>query len=118
MSVRPTTWVQYFVFTLHWGYFAGLSGIVGHELLHKRETINKLLGNWSYTKFMYSHFLDEHINGHHRHIATLEDPATARRDETIYMFIPRSVIGGMLSTWNRESRRIERRNKGQSVGTI
>lgn len=67
---------------------------MGHELLHKKEKINKVLGTWSYTKFMYSHFLDEHIQGHHKAIATLEDPATARKNETIYAFIFRSVVMG------------------------
>jgi alkane 1-monooxygenase len=105
-KLRPTTPMQYFLFSLHWGYFAGLNGIVGHELLHKKEPINKIMGTWAYTKFFYSHFLEEHIQGHHKDIATPEDPATARKNESVYAFIPRSVFGGLIKSWQREDLRI------------
>ena len=58
--------------------------MVGHELLHKKEAYNKVIGTWAYTKFMYSHFLDEHIKGHHKTLGTPEDPATSRKNETVY----------------------------------
>jgi alkane 1-monooxygenase len=70
------------------GFFAGMSGIVGHELLHKKEMHNKILGTWGYTKFMYSHFIDEHIKGHHKTLGTPIDPATAKKNQTLYSFIP------------------------------
>jgi len=105
---KPETNGQYFLFCLQWGYFCGLNAIGGHELLHKRETMNKLAGTWAYTKFMYSHFLDEHLQGHHKNVSTLEDPATARKNESLWAFIPRSVIGGHLNTWNREVKRIKK----------
>jgi hypothetical protein len=60
-QVKPETNGQYFLFCLQFGLFSGLNAIGGHELLHKRETINKLAGTWTYTKFMCSHFLDEHL---------------------------------------------------------
>jgi alkane 1-monooxygenase len=72
------------------GYFSGLNGIGGHELLHKKEWYNKAAGTWAYTKFMYTHFLDEHIKGHHKYIATPEDPATARKNESLWTFLIRS----------------------------
>lgn len=59
-QLKPETYGQYFMFSLSFGYFAGLNAVGGHELLHKREMINKISGTWAYTKFMYSHFLDEH----------------------------------------------------------
>jgi alkane 1-monooxygenase len=107
-SVKPVSTAQYILFCIHWGYFAGLNGVVGHELLHKKERINKVLGTWAYTKFMYSHFLDEHIYGHHKLVATPEDPATARLNESLYEFIPRSVVMGIVNSWKREFRRIRR----------
>jgi alkane 1-monooxygenase len=42
---------------------------------------------------MYSHFYNEHTKGHHKNVATPEDPATARINESIYEFIFRSVVG-------------------------
>jgi len=58
--------------------------VVGHELLHKKEAYNKVIGTWAYTKLMYSHFFDEHIKGHHKTLGTPEDPATSRKNETVY----------------------------------
>ena len=107
-QLKPETNGQYFLFCLQWGYFCGLNAIGGHELLHKRETVNKLAGTWAYTKFMYSHFLDEHLQGHHKYVSTPEDPATARKNESIYHFIVRSVIGGHMNTWKREVKRIKK----------
>ena len=90
------------------GIFAGLSGIVGHELLHKKEAINKIIGTWSYTKFMYSHFLDEHIRGHHKTLGTPIDPATAYKNQTLYSFFIQSIVGSHISVWKMESKRIRK----------
>jgi alkane 1-monooxygenase len=117
LNLKPETNTQYFIFSLLWGYFAGLNGIIGHELLHKKERINKVVGTWAYTKFMYSHFLEEHIQGHHKYVATLEDPATARKNESLFAFIPRSVIGGHIQSWKREVSRI-RRDCGEDVSML
>ena len=57
---------------------------------------------------MYSHFLDEHINGHHKYLGTPDDPATAKKNETVYEFVLRSFIGSHVSTWNREVKRIKK----------
>lgn len=81
-SVKPTTSFEYFMFTFVFGYFTGINIVVGHELLHKKEWYNKAIGTWCYTKFMSSHFIDEHIKGHHKRIATPEDSATSRKNES------------------------------------
>jgi alkane 1-monooxygenase len=96
--MRPTTLSQFFWFSAHWGFFAGHNGIIGHELLHKKELINKLAGTWAYTKFIYSHFFDEHTKGHHKYLGTEEDPATAEKNENIYHFILKSAYGGHVMT--------------------
>lgn len=76
-QLKPTSTFDYIMFSIVFGYFSAINIINGHELLHKKEWYNKLIGTWPYTKFMYSHFLDEHIKGHHRAVSTPEDPATA-----------------------------------------
>jgi alkane 1-monooxygenase len=106
--MRPETFMQFFWFSAHWGFFAGHNGIVGHELLHKKELMNKISGTWAYTKFLYSHFLDEHIKGHHKYLGTDEDPATADKNETFYHFLIKSVIGSHIQTWKREVARIRK----------
>lgn len=101
-QLKPTTTFETFMFTFTCGYFAGVNAINGHELLHKKEWYNKTLGTWCYTKFMYSHFLDEHIKGHHKRVATPEDPASAKKDQSVYSFIFQSFLGSHVEVWNRE----------------
>jgi len=98
-GIKPHTLGEWFQFSLVMGYFAGLNAIVGHELVHKREWYNKLLGTFSYTKFMYSHFLQEHIHGHHKDVATPNDPCSADYGESVYQFIPKSFFGQHLQSW-------------------
>jgi alkane 1-monooxygenase len=103
---KPKTLTEYWVFTAIFGFFTGLNTIAGHELLHRKELHNKIIGTFAYTKFFYTHFLDEHIKGHHKSIATLEDPATCPKNMSIYGFIVRSVTRHVSTIYNRETTRI------------
>jgi hypothetical protein len=60
-SLNPRTNGEFFLLSSSIGVLAAFDAIAGHELLHKREWYNKIVGTWSYTKFFYSHFFDEHI---------------------------------------------------------
>lgn len=95
------------MFAFVWGYMAGVNGLAGHELIHRKEAFNKGLGMFTFSKVFYSHFLLEHSSGHHRNVATPEDSATARKGETFYAFTLRSAIGGHVNTYNRESSRLK-----------
>lgn len=99
--------LNWIVFAFVWGYMAGLSGLAGHELIHKRESYNKAIGAVPFVKILYTHFILEHGSGHHRHVATKDDPATARLGETFYGFFPKSAFGGLRNTYMREIQRIK-----------
>lgn len=92
-KVRPKTNAQYFAFSMVFGFLSSVNAAVGHELVHKREMHNKILGMLSYTKFFYSHFVTEHTEGHHKNMGTPNDPATANKNESLYMFLCREVYG-------------------------
>jgi alkane 1-monooxygenase len=109
-KLAPKTNTEYFIFSLVHGYFAAVNTINGHELVHKKEWFNKYIGIWSYTKFMYTHFLDDHIKGHHKHVGTPLDAVTARKGENVYSFIWRSMIGQHTAVWDRECKRIRRQH--------
>jgi len=82
--------------------------VAGHELIHRREWYNKIIGILPYTKCGYTHFLDEHIAGHHKFVATNEDPDTARLNESVYYFYLRTFYQSHAATWNRELKRIKK----------
>lgn len=88
----------------------GVNATVGHELLHRKETVHKVCGTAAYFKMLYSHFFIEHVRGHHKLVATPEDPTTARRDESLYHFFTR-VPAGYPQVWNYEKNRLEKEGK-------
>ena len=59
----------------------------------------------------YGHFFVEHNRGHHRHVATPEDPASSKMGETIYRFMFREMPGAYFRGWDLEVERLERQGK-------
>ena len=50
--------------------------------------------------------------GHHKHVVTEEDAATARKGETFYRFLIRSVPDQYRSAWEIERKRLKKKKKG------
>lgn len=57
---------------------------VAHELLHKDGFTDKIFATFTLAKNLYMHFIIEHKYGHHKNLATPDDPATSRRGQTLY----------------------------------
>ena len=86
---------------------ASAQGIVlAHELIHRVDRLHRLAGRAILAGVLYEHFFTEHIRGHHRRVATLEDPATARYGERFWPFFARTVPAQLQSAWALESKRI------------
>jgi alkane 1-monooxygenase len=91
------------------GATGGMFGIpVAHELMHRRGALDRLLARALMTLFSYTHFCIEHVEGHHRNVATPADPATARLGEGLYAFLPRTVFGGWVDAWRIEAERLRK----------
>jgi len=89
------------------GLLLGSAGInVAHELGHKPQWYARLSAVVLLTPSLYTHFYIEHNRGHHRNVATPEDPATAHKGESLYRFWIRSFLGGYLHAWQLESKRL------------
>jgi len=58
---------------------------------------------------MYSHFIDEHLKGHHKTVSTEVDPATSLKNEMLYTFIIRSIYGSITNVWGYEIDIIEKK---------
>lgn len=72
------------------GSVAGAVGIVlAHELGHRRHRLDRALSRALLSMLGWGHYLIEHNQGHHRHAALRHDPATARRHESLWAFLPR-----------------------------
>lgn len=96
--IPETAW-QTFTFFGGVSFFAALAQGNGHELVHKRETAHKFVGAIPYFLCSYSHFGPEHVKGHHRYIATDEDPVSTDKGFTFYWHIAKAVTGTHISSW-------------------
>lgn len=91
------------------GMLCGVVGInVAHELGHRTKSLDRFLAKALLLSSLYTHFYIEHNRGHHRNVATPDDPATARLNETIYTFWVRSVVGSYINAWKLERERLQR----------
>lgn len=98
--------------TLSMGISCGTFGInVGHELGHRKTWYEQWMAKTLLFTSMYMHFFIEHNRGHHKRVATEEDPATARYGETVFAFWLRSMTMGYISAWKIENLRLSKKNK-------
>ena len=66
------------------------------------------VGRWLLAFSIDTGFAIEHVHGHHRHVCTPRDPATARRGEYVLGFALRSIIDGNRSAFRIEAERLGR----------
>ncbi len=96
--------------TISMGMMCGVLGInVAHELGHRRSKAEQRLSKVLLMTSLYPHFFIEHNYGHHKNVATEEDPASARYNELLYTFWIRSIIGSYLHAWQIEAQRLSRK---------
>ncbi|TYQ00402.1 alkane 1-monooxygenase [Tenacibaculum adriaticum] len=90
------------------GIMCGVIGInVGHELGHRNNRFDELLGEILLTTSLESHFLPYHNAGHHFNVATPNDAATARKNEPLYVFWFRSHFMSYFQAWKLENKRLK-----------
>ena len=91
------------------GLVTGGAGItIAHELMHRRSLLHRAAAEILMLSVFYPHFCVEHVHGHHRHVGTPRDPATARRGECLWRFLPRTLVGSLSSFLQIESARCRR----------
>ena len=92
------------------GLLVGAAGTnVGHELTHrKKDRFDMFIGNWFLALTWDCAFAIEHVYGHHKYVATSEDPATAKRGQNPYLFIINSTIFSHRNAWVIEKERLKK----------
>lgn len=89
------------------GLICGALGVtVAHELGHSVYRFDRGLAWVLMGSVFYAQFMVEHYRGHHPRAATRRDAATARKGESLWRFLPRSIKGGTLHAWKLEARRL------------
>jgi len=94
------------------GLLCGTFGInVGHELGHRIRSFEQTLAKISLLSSLYMHFNIEHNKGHHKNVATPEDPSSARLGEPLYSFFFRTIILSYISAWRISLKEVEKKEK-------
>ncbi|MCU0328575.1 MAG: alkane 1-monooxygenase [Chitinophagales bacterium] len=82
------------------GMCCGVLGInVGHELGHRMNSWQRFIGKACLWTSLRMSFYIEHNYGHHVTVSTDEDPASARKYEIVWLFIPKSIFLSWVSAW-------------------
>ncbi len=94
------------------GLICGVYGInIAHELGHRSTRWERNLARALLLSSLYMHFIIEHNRGHHRRVATPDDPASARFGENVYFFWVRTIVFSFISAWRIEADRLRKTHK-------
>lgn len=94
------------------GLTLGSAGInVAHELGHRNDPYHKMMSKILLTASLYNHFIIEHNLGYHKNVGTDLDPASAKRNQSLYHFWLTSVVYSYFNAWKIESKRLTRNDK-------
>lgn len=111
MNNPHLNWIEKTGMLMSMGTILGASGInVAHELGHRSNRWEQFLAKLLLLSSQYMHFFIEHNKGHHKYVATLQDPATARLGESLYAFWVRSVRDSYRSAWNIEAEKLAKKS--------
>ncbi len=89
-------------------------GIVGHELMHRVDSLrDRTFARLILAFCMNTTLVIEHVFGHHRTVATPEDPTTAARGVAFWRYLPRSVVVGDRNAFRYEAKRLARQGRSR-----
>ena len=112
-------WAAIIALGLGVGGVTGSQGITfAHELGHSKARFDRVLAWLLMASVLYAHFMVEHYRGHHPRAATLDDPASARRGESLWRFLPRTLVGSFASAWRLEARQLAQLRRGWLRSTL
>ena len=94
------------------GMLCGTFGInVAHELGHRKNKFEQTLAKILLLSSLYMHFFIEHNKGHHKNVATPNDPSSARYNEWVYTFYYRTIVYSYLSAWHIANEEVKKLGK-------
>lgn len=98
------------------GFIYGTLGITAaHELCHRTSFASQMAARWLLAFSWDTGFAIEHIHGHHKNVGIEQDPATARRDESLLRYLSRSIVGQIRDALLIERRRLSKLGMKRSI---
>ncbi|GAB4185112.1 MAG: alkane 1-monooxygenase AlkB2 [Wenzhouxiangellaceae bacterium] len=97
------------VWVISMGVIGGILAInVAHELIHRRNKLDRAAGGLLLASVNYAGFKVEHLRSHHLYVATPKDRSTAQLNQSIYHFVFSALLHNPVSAWRLETRRLQR----------
>ncbi|GIV23434.1 MAG: alkane 1-monooxygenase [Bacteroidia bacterium] len=94
------------------GFSAGASGIVvAHEMLHRKGRLWQAGAKSLLAAAGNPYFYVTHVRMHHRYVGTELDYSSARRGESFYAFLARTVPGQLRWAWRAEKERLTKQSR-------
>ncbi len=82
--------------------------VVGHELVHRRATWERRLGEFVLASASYPHYATEHVYIHHPLVCTPADPGSAPKGTSFWRYLPREIASNLTGAWRFEKKRLAR----------
>ena len=82
--------------------------VVGHELIHRRFTWERRLGEFLLACASYPQYATEHVYIHHAKVGTPHDAGSAPKGESFWQYFPKEVVSNLTNSWRVARERLAR----------
>ena len=114
---QPTALYEKIGLVLGLGFICGSVGItIAHELVHRKEKLERVLGGLLLASVSYATFKIEHVYGHHVHVSTPEDASTSKLGQSLYAFLPQAIFRNVRNGFRLAAKNMVR--KGLSPWSV
>ena len=83
--------------------------VVGHELIHRRTSWERKMGEFLLACASYPQYATEHVYIHHAKVGTPHDAGSAPKGESFWKYFPKEVVCNITNSWQVVRERLARR---------
>ena len=83
--------------------------VVGHEMIHRRTTWERRVGEFLLASVSYPQYATEHVYIHHALVGTPYDVGSAPKGESFWKYFPKEVVSNLVHSWEVARERLSRR---------
>lgn len=98
------------ILSLNVGFLGAFAAVHGHELLHRASAAARWNASIIFSMIGYGHYTRSHLL-HHMHTGDPDFGSTAHRAQSVWAYLPSSLVNGFVCAW-----RVERERHGMSLG--
>ena len=85
--------------------------VVGHELVHRRTTWERRLGEFLLSSASYPQYATEHVYIHHAQVGTPADVGSAPKGVSFWRYFPREVASNLINSWKVIRQKLARQRR-------